>query len=85
MVASIQRLTALMSTGFLLSLVGCGSAEKQTQSTSPTREQELLLVSYAVTKGAYDRILPKFVAEWKTKTGQDLKICLLYTSDAADE
>ena len=27
-----------------------------------------------MTKGAYDRILPRFAADWKTKTGQELKI-----------
>ena len=33
-------------------------------------KQEILLVSYAVTKAAYDRIIPLFVADWKQKTGQ---------------
>jgi sulfate transport system substrate-binding protein len=38
----------------------------------------LLLVSYAVTKGAYDRILPAFVEQWKQKTGQELEIKTSY-------
>jgi sulfate transport system substrate-binding protein len=38
----------------------------------------LLLVSYAVTKGAYDRILPDFIADWKARTGQELKIKTSY-------
>ena len=37
-----------------------------------------MLVSYAVTKSAYDRILPKFQAEWKAKTGEDLTIKTSY-------
>ena len=36
--------------------------------------QELLLVSYAVTKAAYDKIIPAFVADWKKKTGQTVRI-----------
>ncbi|MFN9692263.1 MAG: hypothetical protein ACK550_00410 [Synechococcaceae cyanobacterium] len=34
------------------------------------RPQELLLVTHAVTKAAYDQIIPLFVADWKKKTGQ---------------
>jgi sulfate transport system substrate-binding protein len=37
-------------------------------------KQEILLVSYAVTKTAYDSIIPKFIAEWKKKTGQTVVI-----------
>jgi sulfate/thiosulfate-binding protein len=40
--------------------------------------QELLLVSYAVTKGAYDRILPKFEADWKARTGQAINVKTSY-------
>lgn len=36
--------------------------------------QELLLVSYAVTKAAYDKIIPAFEADWKKKTGQTVRI-----------
>lgn len=32
--------------------------------------QELLLVSYAVTKNAYDQIFKLFAADWKKRTGQ---------------
>jgi len=32
------------------------------------------LVSYAVTKAAYDKIIPLFEKEWKSKTGQDIDI-----------
>jgi sulfate transport system substrate-binding protein len=30
------------------------------------------LVSYAVTQSAHEKIIPKFVKEWKEKTGQDI-------------
>lgn len=36
----------------------------------PPRSQTLTLVSYAVTKNAYDAITRRFAAEWKSKTGQ---------------
>jgi sulfate/thiosulfate transport system substrate-binding protein len=42
------------------------------------KKQTLLLVSYAVTKTAYDRIIPLFEAEWKKKTGQDVDIKASY-------
>lgn len=40
--------------------------------------QELLLVSYAVTKAAYDRIIPAFEADWKKTTGQTVRIKTSY-------
>ena len=39
---------------------------------------ELLVVSYAVTKAAYDKIFPLFSAAWKKKTGQDVTIKASY-------
>ena len=36
--------------------------------------QQILLVSYAVTKAAYDQIIPLFQADWKKKTGQNVTI-----------
>lgn len=35
---------------------------------------EITLVSYAVTKAAYDKIIPDFKAQWKKQTGQDVEI-----------
>jgi sulfate transport system substrate-binding protein len=45
---------------------------------APGEDKELLLVSYAVTKSAYDRILPKFEADWKARTGQSLRVRASY-------
>jgi sulfate/thiosulfate transport system substrate-binding protein len=63
--------------GMLLS--GCGGSAETTSGSSPiasgasgTSAAKLTLVSYAVTKQAYDKIIPKFVADWKAKTGQDV-------------
>ncbi|MEY2831692.1 MAG: hypothetical protein RLZZ574_950 [Cyanobacteriota bacterium] len=43
----------------------------QAQAQDP-EEARLTLVSYAVTQSAYEKIIPKFVQQWKAKTGQDV-------------
>ncbi|MCM1982086.1 sulfate ABC transporter substrate-binding protein [Lyngbya confervoides] len=59
-------------------LGGCvrGSAENAPQPSSAAGEKaesvEITLVSYAVTKSAYEKIIPKFVAAWKAETGQEV-------------
>ncbi|WP_259722011.1 sulfate ABC transporter substrate-binding protein [Synechococcus sp. CS-1328] len=40
------------------------------QAQQPPKAQTLTLVSYAVTKNAYDQIFRLFAADWKKKTGQ---------------
>jgi len=62
----------------VLVLAGCSGGQKSAQPGGSGGRQQLLLVSYAVTKGAYDRILPRFVAQWKAKTGQELEIKTSY-------
>lgn len=59
-------------------LVACESSKAPSATGEASKQQELLVVSYAVTKGAYDRILPRFAADWKAKTGQELKIRTSY-------
>jgi sulfate transport system substrate-binding protein len=49
-----------------------------TQLISQKPKSEILLVSYAVTKAAYDKIIPKFVAKWKKEKGQDITIRTSY-------
>jgi sulfate/thiosulfate-binding protein len=73
-----RRVAALLSTGSLLLLAGCGSPASAPQNQGPGERQRLLVVSYAVTKGAYDRILPLFVKQWEEKTGQKLEIKTSY-------
>ena len=44
------------------------------KSQQRPRDAELTLVSFAVTKAAYDRIIPNFVAKWKRENnGQNVK------------
>jgi sulfate transport system substrate-binding protein len=68
-----------MQKSITLLLVAALAGTSVLGTTEPSRSQsnkkvEILLVSYAVTKAAYDRIIPKFRAEWKKKTGQDVVI-----------
>jgi len=51
------------------------AAQSQAQAN---KQQQILLVSYAVTKAAYDKIIPLFQAEWKKKTGQTVVIKTSY-------
>ena len=73
-----RRLAALTAAATLLALTGCSNRSSAPQPSSSGERQRLLLVSYAVTKGAYDRILPRFVAQWQQKTGQELEIKTSY-------
>ncbi|MEG4320084.1 MULTISPECIES: sulfate ABC transporter substrate-binding protein [unclassified Microcoleus] len=42
------------------------------------KDVELTLVSFAVTKSAYDKIVPGFVAKWKRENNQNVKISQSY-------
>jgi sulfate transport system substrate-binding protein len=75
----------LLAAGFGLSVVIPASATgTATQATPPHQKTqrlsqqpktaELTLVSYSVTKAAYDKIVPQFVAKWKREHNQDVKI-----------
>jgi sulfate transport system substrate-binding protein len=46
---------------------------KQAVAQQPQR-LEITLVSFAVTRAAYDKIIPLFVQDWKKKTGQDVVV-----------
>ncbi len=59
------------------SLTACNNSS--TPTTEPGQGENtskdpasLTLVSYAVTRDAYEKIIPKFTEEWKAKTGQDV-------------
>jgi len=67
-----------LATAAALALSACGSPPEAGRGDAGKGSQELLLVSYAVTKGAYTRILPAFKADWKAKTGQDITIKTSY-------
>ena len=80
------RLATCLGLGVLVAstLVGCqggtgqGKGTSSAGSDSATSGQPLLLVSYSVTKRAYDKILPKFQADWKRRTGQSIEVKTSY-------
>jgi sulfate transport system substrate-binding protein len=76
------RVAGLLGPAVLLAatLGGCGGAQRDNATKTPAQGQggPLLLVSYSVTKSAYDRILPKFQADWKRRTGADLEVKTSY-------
>lgn len=60
-------------------MVGSITACNTTTTTEPGQGENasqapanLTLVSYAVTRDAFEKIIPKFTEEWKSKTGQDV-------------
>jgi sulfate/thiosulfate transport system substrate-binding protein len=73
-----RLMVVLGLTGWLIS--GCSNGGSQNTASNSAGSSEaaskqpvkLTLVSYAVTKKAYEQIIPKFVANWKAKTGQDV-------------
>jgi sulfate/thiosulfate transport system substrate-binding protein len=79
LIPQVQKILFVCSLmGTLLS--GCSSDAETASSTSSNTSGvasaggpvKLTLVSYAVTKQAYENIIPKFVADWKAKTGQEV-------------
>ncbi|NJM67111.1 MAG: sulfate ABC transporter substrate-binding protein [Acaryochloris sp. RU_4_1] len=60
--------------GYLLS--GCSGNQAQDsgnrQGNEGNKPVKLTLVSFAVTQKAYEKIIPKFTADWKAKTGQEV-------------
>jgi sulfate/thiosulfate transport system substrate-binding protein len=69
-----------MSAGLIASgaIASCSAQNEASQNGQAQAQQaeevELTLVSYAVTQSAYEKIIPKFVEQWKAKTGQDVVI-----------
>ncbi len=76
--APLARRGAALALGGLaalpaLAVAGQLVAGRRVEAQAP-KKQTLLLVSYAVTKAAYDKIIPLFKADWKSKTGQEIDI-----------
>ncbi|BAZ37068.1 thiosulfate-binding protein [Calothrix sp. NIES-4101] len=87
---SSKQTSALLATGFGISLVvpffamgeialGNPSVYNKNQLIAQQAGKvEITLVSYAVTKAAYDKIIPQFRSQWKKQTGQDVVIKTSY-------
>ncbi|MEB3261012.1 MAG: sulfate ABC transporter substrate-binding protein [Cyanobacteriota bacterium] len=67
----VSRRQLLLGLGLPLAAVTAGAwLQPLVNAQQPPGSQTLTLVSYAVTKNAYDEITRRFAAEWKSKTGQ---------------
>jgi sulfate transport system substrate-binding protein len=67
----VPRRQVLLGIGVPLAAAVAGvSLLPLVKAQQPPRAQSLTIVSYAVTKSAYDEITRRFAADWKSKTGQ---------------
>lgn len=64
------RFLGLILTGTLVMTGITGCATSNSNSGKADQPIKLTLVSYAVTQGAYAKIIPQFVKQWEEKTGQ---------------
>ncbi len=67
--SSYKLFSLFLAFGFGLNLLIPQIANTQQRP----RDVELTLVSFAVTKAAYDRIIPNFVAKWKREQNQNVR------------
>lgn len=72
----LRSLLPLSRRGLLLAGLGVGALAiaPLVQAQQAPRPQSLTVVSYAVTKSAYDEIFRLFAADWKRKTGQTVTL-----------
>jgi sulfate/thiosulfate transport system substrate-binding protein len=73
----IQRRTVLLSTAALLTSLALPTLAQTPSSV------EVTLVSYAVAKPVFARLIPEFKKEWKAKTGQDVTFKESYGASGA--
>jgi sulfate/thiosulfate transport system substrate-binding protein len=72
---SLRRSLSLFCVGLCLAVAisACDSSQRNPNSAT-SKEAEINLVSYAVTKAAYSKIIPLFTAEWEQKNGQKVTV-----------
>lgn len=78
--AKFSKFVAWLLLGATVSgVVACSTNPNSTSTASSSssaseKSVKITLVSYAVTQSAYEKIVPKFVEEWKDKTGQTVVV-----------
>ncbi|AFZ55680.1 sulfate ABC transporter substrate-binding protein [Anabaena cylindrica FACHB-243] len=72
--SSTVGLVAGLSINTIYPVLGLNTTSKTQLISQSGKKVEITLVSYAVTKGAYEKIIPQFVAKWKREKGQDVII-----------
>jgi len=60
----------LVAASLSVAIAACSGSIADTSGTK--RDVKLTLVSYSVTKAAYDQIIPKFVEKWKKEHNQNV-------------
>lgn len=72
----------LIGAGLMFAIAACSGGSETASTSSPGVNQkqdiEVTLVSFAVTKGAHDAIIPKFVEKWKQEKGQNVRFTTSY-------
>ena len=66
------------STNAASARLGNPSPQNQPLQISQNKPVEITLVTYAVTRAAYDKIIPLFVEKWKREQGQEVVINASY-------
>lgn len=80
--SSLKRFVSLFLVGISLSvaIAACSDNTKNTTASSggASKDVELTLVSFAVTRAAHEKIIPKFVEQWKKDHNQNVNFIQSY-------
>ncbi len=68
----LKNFVALFLVGVVLSSAIAACSAGGNSTNNPTGDKELTLVSYAVTRAAYEKIIPQFTAKWKQEKNQNV-------------
>lgn len=79
---SLSRRTSLLVLLTVSAMCATGTIVASLQVAAQPNPVELTLVSYAVAKAAYSRLIPEFQKEWKAKTGQTVTFKQSYGASA---
>lgn len=72
---SVKRFASLFLVGISLSIaIAACTGSNNSSSGGANQDVELTLVSFAVTRAAYEKIIPKFVEQWKKDNNQNVTI-----------
>lgn len=89
--SKVGRLLSFFLVGVLLSgaiallMVGCSRVDREASlaGSPPQPEIEMTLVSFAVTRAAYEKIIPMFADQWKREHNQNVIIYESYGGSGA--
>jgi len=85
---SLRKFVSLFLVGMSLNvaIAACsgGNANSGSNANSATTgDKELTLVSYAVTRAAYEKIIPQFTAKWKQEHNQNVTFSQSYSGSGS--